>query len=79
MRTARTLMSNVEAVEATKQLCNTRRSGHRIENAPLIEYQRSQGLSDCLSTSAVLGVPWFHRRGKGHNVGRSRCVDCQFS
>ena len=42
MRTARTLMSNVEAVEATKQLRNTRRSGHRIENVPLTEYQMSQ-------------------------------------
>ena len=41
MRTARRLMSNVEAVEATKQLRNTRRSGHRIENAPLTEYQMS--------------------------------------
>jgi hypothetical protein len=41
MRTARTLMSNVEAVEATKQLRNTRPGGHRIENAPLIEYQMS--------------------------------------
>jgi hypothetical protein len=41
MRTARTLMSNVEAVEATKQLRNTRRSGLRIDTVPLIEYQMS--------------------------------------
>jgi hypothetical protein len=42
MRTARTLMSNVEAVEATKQLPNTRRSGHRIDTVPLTEYQKFQ-------------------------------------
>jgi hypothetical protein len=40
-------------------------SGHRIGDVLLIESQRSQGLSYCLATSAVLGVPWFHRRGKG--------------
>ena len=35
-------MSNVEAVEATKQLRNTRPGGHRIENVPLTEYQMFQ-------------------------------------
>jgi hypothetical protein len=35
-------MSNVEAVEATKQLRNTRPGGHRIDTVPLIEYQLSQ-------------------------------------
>jgi hypothetical protein len=34
-------MSNVEAVEATKQLRNTRPGGHRIDTVPLIEYQLS--------------------------------------
>jgi hypothetical protein len=34
-------MSNLEAVEATKQLRNTRPGGHRIDTVPLIEYQLS--------------------------------------
>ena len=53
MRTARTLMSNVEAVEATKQLRNTRRSGHRIENAPLNSAEKLSCKKFCSKLIAV--------------------------
>ena len=59
MRTARTLMSNVEAVEATKQLRNTRPGGHRIEHAPLIEYQMSQSNMMLRPLPRYAAVEWL--------------------
>jgi hypothetical protein len=53
-------MSNVEAVEATKQLRNTRRSGHRIENAPLSEYQMSPFAPASRYTLAMPFVATLH-------------------
>src|SRR4029453_15442855 len=66
MRTARTLMSNVEAVEATKQLRNTRPGGHRIENVPLTEYQMFQ---------SNMMLPLSPRYGAWNGWHRHRSVD----
>ena len=65
MRTARTLMSNVEAVEATKQLRNTRRSGHRIENVPLTEYQMFQSNMMLRPLPRYTASNGCHRHGRG--------------